>query len=174
LISGLQGAGAKLVLSDDRHLIMDLREAAAKLKATETQEQFKDHVDHWINSVTLSWAGGFYPEERNAQGKSFRWSINQSGVVFNNFSEEKRSVVFEFDLASESSGMVFASTNNKQWELGSGTIPTHHKLEFEIDGGSAVTLSFKSNFAKVNMPNNTRDLYFYILDPSIKDATLTE
>jgi phosphoglycerol transferase len=175
LLSGLQSAGAKLVLSDVRHVIMDLREAAEKIKTTETQEQFNDHVDFWINTITLSWGKGFYGEEKNSQGVIFRWSNKHSNMVFKNFSEQKRSIVFEFDLASESSGKLLASSSNgSRLELNSSTIPTRHQLTFDIDKGSTSMLSFHANFAKVNVPKDARELFFYIANPVVRETETTE
>jgi phosphoglycerol transferase len=174
LTAGLQAAGAKEMLSNARHVIMDLREAAEKLKFTETQKRFDDQVDFWINSVNLSWGHGFYGEEKNSQGIIFRWSNDYSSMVFKNFSDKKRNVTIEFDLASESNGKVLAYTNEARWELNSNTLPTRHHLTFDIDGNSSTILSFHANFAKVNAPNDPRKLFFYIADFAIRDAKVTE
>jgi len=121
-----------------------------------------------------SWGQGFYGEQRNYQGSIFRWSKDHSKLFFKNFSDNNRIVSFEFDLASESSGKVVAYADGSRWELNSSTIPTHHKLTLLIDGNSSITLSFSANLSKVNAPNDVRDLFFYLLNPVIRDVTLRE
>jgi phosphoglycerol transferase len=58
LIAGLLAAGGKLALSDNRHVIIDLREAMENVKANESPEEFRGHVDSWIKVGALSWGRG--------------------------------------------------------------------------------------------------------------------
>jgi len=174
LIAGLLAAGGRVVLSDNRHVIVDLHEEMENVKSNESPEEFRGHVDAWINGIALSWGRGFYGAEINPQGVPFRWSTNNSEIIIKNFSNHKRSGEFEFDIASEASGTIDVAAGSAQWSLSSETRPSRYRLNFDVDGESTVVLNFHTDIAKVNAPNDSRELYFYVASPIVRYSKTME
>jgi phosphoglycerol transferase len=48
LIAGLLAAGGRIVLTNSRHVIVDLHEAMENVKTNESPEDFRAHVDYWL------------------------------------------------------------------------------------------------------------------------------
>lgn len=167
LISGLISAGGQSVITNARYVVLDLYQAAQKLKHNPKSGEFRQNSDHWLNPPVPIWHEGFYQEEVDQHGMHFRWSNNQSQVVLRNLSEQKQQVEFSFDLASWGAGEVLVTTDKWRRTLQISTQPRHYKLDVDIDAGSRVAINFATAISRVNVPGESRDLYFYLANPVV-------
>lgn len=174
LISGLQGAGAKLVLSDDRHLIMDLREAAEKLKATETPKQFQDQKA-FLEAPSLTWVKGIYPLEHNPEGRKFHWSQAESTAEIHNWGNAPWSGILSFYVGAGKNGKFTVSAGGQSVSTSASGVPTRLELPLTLKPSSSVKVYFVGEMGKIDLPpGETRDLHFYLMDMWLQADTVSE
>ena len=170
LISGLQGAGAKLVLSDDRHLIMDLREAAEKLKATETPKQFQDRKT-FLEAPSLTWVKGIYPLEHNPEGREFHWSQAESTAEIHNWGSASWSGILSFYVGAGKNGKFTVSAGGQSVSTSASGVPTRLELPLTLKPSSSVKVYFAGEMGKIDLPpGETRDLHFYLMDMQLQNS----
>ncbi|MDD2799969.1 MAG: hypothetical protein PHE96_00810 [Methylococcales bacterium] len=169
LISSLHSGNIKsLDLGSRRFTVLDLRAAAAALKAGISDVEFAEHRSELLGKqVLVEWQQGFYIEEQNHEGHIFRWAQDSAKIVLRNPGEAALSVCLSFNIASPTEGNIQLVGANSPIEIKTSTVPQSIRLPISVESGEARTLQFSSKLHRLYAPGDSRELYFYVMDFSL-------
>jgi phosphoglycerol transferase len=167
LISSLTLAKVKpLDLGSSRFAVLDIREAAADLKASIPELEFRQHASALLGSeILLEWKKGFYGEEQNPAGHRLRWAQDQATMELRNSGKGASTVCITFVVASPAAGRIrLAGGADSPVDINASSIPRSIRLPLSLEPGEARTLQFSTQLPRLDAPGDSRKLYFYVMD----------
>lgn len=170
LISMLTSNGAKeqLIGSSSRYAILDLRDYKKQLTKSIGQIQFEAASQAILNAYTIGWERGFYDEEKNSEGHKFRWVKDKAVLSIRNYSELPLNVCVAFNVASPLEGHVKIDGSGSPIEIDTSTAPKSIRFPLTLEPSDAKELRFSTDLRRLNAPEDSRELYFYVIDFSTK------
>lgn len=127
-----------------------------------TKNELNLKRDNALHPVLLTWKNGFYGLEQNESG-SWRWSQDKSSMIINNYSSKERIVTIEmsFQTGYEQLSSLFIETPTFKEELKVNNKEKKYIKTIRIPSGSYI-IKFTSNAEKVNVPDESRNLFFRV------------
>ncbi len=137
LISSLTLGKVKLLdIGSSRFAVLDLRDAAADLKASMPEVEFSQHASALLGSVIfVEWKKGFYGEEQNPEGHPFRWAQNKAEFVLRNPSKKPLTVCISFNIAFLHEGCMQLEGADSPVEIKTSSIPQTIRLPLNLESG---------------------------------------
>jgi len=166
LISSLTAGKVKqLDMDNSRFVVLDLRNAAADLKASIPEPEFRRQASALLGSeILVEWQKGFYGEEQSAEGRSFRWAQNQAKIAVRNSGEAASTVCISFTIASPAEGRVKLEGTGGPVAINTASVPQSVKFPLSLGSGETRTLQFSTGLPCFDAPGESRQLYFYVMD----------
>lgn len=174
IIASLQATGANEVAAgiSQRYAVLDLALIAQRLTAQIGEKEFQRRRDAILNWPVLGWDIGFYGLEHRPEGRAFRWSRESSQLVVSNVKDSPWSGVLSFNAASGNSGRLVISSGAESRAETIGPAPVIIEFPLTLESSSRAIVSFESDVEKLLLPfGETRDLYFYVMDWSLKTVS---
>ncbi|HYD80939.1 MAG TPA: hypothetical protein VEC06_14125 [Paucimonas sp.] len=166
LIAGLAVGDVKPIdIGSHRYAVLDVRAAASGLKAALGDAEFLRQATALLdNDALIEWKRGFYDEERNPEGRRFRWAKNRARLDIGNVGEHTLLGCATFVLASPNSGEVrFEGTGAPLSFAVSGT-PQTVRIPLRLQPHERQALTFSTDLPRLNAPGDRRQLHFYVMD----------
>lgn len=166
LISSLTlGKVRPLDIGSSRFVVLDLRDAAAELKASMPEAKFAQHASALLGSgVVVEWKRGFYGEEQNPGGHLFRWAQDKATLVLRNTTEAPLAVCVSYNIASPVEGYIQLEGVGSPMEIKTSTTSKLVRFPLSLESGEAQTLQFSTSLPRFDAPGDPRDLHFYVMD----------
>ncbi len=166
-----QGNVTAIDIPSNRYVVLDLREAEAELRGDLSIGEFERlKADLLGPEIVVEWGQGFYPVEKNPEGKSFHWSKDTSQMEVRNLGKATVSACISFVLASAHPGVVEINGAGSSIKLATSTEGQQTTIPMTLGSGEVQNLKFKAGLERLAAPGDSRDLYFYLIDLSITDV----
>lgn len=169
IIQDLIAAGATSIpeINDERITVLNLQSFAEKLKSKLGEKEFNLRADKLLNFPVLKLGSKIYGVEKDGNGIPFHWSQQESDLTIQNISDKSISVDLSFYLVSHTEGSVSISVGDEKHIVKSLTVPTPFETKIPLKPKEKKKISFSTNLARVDAPQDPRELYFMIRDLKI-------
>jgi len=166
LISSLSLGKVKLLdVGSSRFVVLDLRDAAIDLKASMPEVEFSQHASAQFGSgAVVEWKRGFYGEEQNPGKHLFRWAQDRAKIVLRNTSEAPLTLCVSFNIASGAEGLVQLVSADSPMVIKTSATPQSVQFPLSLESSEAQSLQFSTSLPRFDVPGETRNLYFYVMD----------
>lgn len=153
--------------ADGRFLFFDLRSFAARVMEEEaTTSRPVLFARHPIEIIP---DGGFFGEEHN---QAWRWAAKKAGLILRNELNIPRSVEVRATLETRGPGQIMiAAAQTNDVIVIPGVRDYERKIDLPAQG--QVRLSFSCDCSRVDAPEDSRSLYFRLVDFRIADPSTT-
>lgn len=173
LLSGLLVPQVKQIdIGSDQIAVLDLRDKAATLKKSMSEAAFRKQADDALDGTgaLITWGDGFYGQEKSQTGKDFRWATKKAEIELRNFARRTASVCASFDIAALGTGTVRIEGAQAPLLIQASAVPQRLHVPLLLHSGETGRLRFSTDMERVPVPQDPRQLYFYVMDFSIKDS----
>jgi len=174
IISSLLLTGASEVAAgaSQRYAVLSLAPIEKQLKKQLGEVAFEKQSDKILNAPILNWSNGFYGPEHNSEGRIFRWSRSNSEIVIANAHSAPWIGTLSFYIASGTQGEVVVSSGSHSNIAKLGPVPVLIEFPVTVAPSGKTIVNFSTTAEKMSLPSGeTRDLYFYIMDSSLKSIS---
>lgn len=175
LASLASGAAQQLDIGSKRYAILDIRKVAADLRAELGESEFRRQSSSLLGGgVLLAWKDGFYEEERNPEGRRFRWAKDAAALALRNPGDVDLEVCAAFDIASPNDGAVQIEGAKQPLNVQTSGVRQPVRLALEVDAGKKSTLRFLTSLPRLDAPGDPRSLQFYVMDLDVSSKPKSE
>ena len=169
-----QGNVTSVDIASNRFVVLDLREAEADLRARMPKDDFERLAAGLLGpEVVVEWGKGFYDEEKNSDGKSFRWSQDRSSVALRNLGQESVSACVSFLLVFPHPGHVEVMGTGSSLRLAASAEGQYVKFPVNLTAGDVRKLEFKADLPRLDALKDSRQLYFNLMDFDVDISSAT-
>jgi phosphoglycerol transferase len=172
--AALVAAGATGVVSTGpaRYGLLDLRPVLRRLKAQAGEAAIEQAMARALPEMSIEYRSGFYPAERTADGREFRWMQREAALNFRNHSAEAVNAVFTLALQSGGPGQVVVEVDGRRMGLAqASTVGEESRFELRLEPRKVAKLRLISQHAPLNAPNDPRALYTTLLSLQLRPST---
>jgi phosphoglycerol transferase len=152
-------------IGSTRFAVLDIREAAAQLKAGMSDAEFAQHASKLLGSgAVLEWKRGFYADERNPQGQRYRWAENKAMLRLRNPGDAPLNLCLDFGIAAPAEGSVHIEGADQPLDVRTSAVPQPVRIALHLKPGEVRSLRFSTGLPRVNAPGDPRQLYFNVME----------
>ncbi|MDF3034816.1 MAG: sugar translocase [Paucimonas sp.] len=162
----------KIDTGNERYIALDLRAYSATLKTDMGEATFREQAKVLLgNDMLVKWAKGFYDEERNQEGRPFRWVKNKADLIVHNAGDNHAASCISFAVAAPHSGIIEVSGANAPMKIDATAVPQPVRISVHLESGASRRLRFSTGIRRLDAPGDPRELYFFVMDFTMTPQT---
>ncbi|WP_292938394.1 hypothetical protein [Noviherbaspirillum sp.] len=166
MLASLASGNAQHVdIDSTRYAVLDIRRVATGLRAQLGENEFRRQSSSLLGGgLLLEWNNGFYDEERDPEGRRFRWAKNAAELDLRNPGDRDLEVCATFDIASPNDGIVQIEGSKQTVKVQTSGTRQPVRLALHVAAGKKSTLRFLTSLPRLDVPGDPRNLHFYIME----------
>ena len=166
IINYFTNMGAKTAISNERYLILDLKECILK-----QSKKFKDNISYdyerkrfiqnFVSLPSVIFGTGFFAQEKNSIGQTFNWSKNRSQIIVSNNTDSSKKIKMKYMVASFYEGELFIEGLPK---IKTTSMPKEVNMTLLLKPKEKKVINLFSTSKAINPKIDARELVFYLMN----------
>jgi hypothetical protein len=158
--------GAKTAISNERYLILDLKECILK-----QSKKFKDNISYdyerkrfiqnFVSLPSVIFGKGFFAQEKNSIGQTFNWSKNRSQIIISNNTDAFKKFKLKYMVASYYEGEL---SIEEFPEIKTTSLPKEVDMTLLLKPKEQKVINLFSTSKAINREIDARELVFYLMN----------